>query len=206
MAKIYQVEVPEHSGGGKYKVTANNEARVKEMLCKKLGRTRVPKGTIIKKIGLTKSKEKTEEQLDPKKDSAATQPAQPAQPAKEDSLKSRSRKPAAEKKTSSKKLVKDLNSYQKKLYNQQKQEEKEEKEKENSACAGGIYLNYDNQVKLKSKMDITFSTLYIEEDDGVSVLYVGEDAAVTLKRGTKFWLYIDHTEDNINQTSLLDHI
>lgn len=190
MAKVYEVTVPAHSGGGKFRVTAANEKRVKELLCKKLDRTRVPKGTVIKKIGLTKKKEETSEEP------------------QEDSLKEKALKAAEEKKATKpkKKPVKALNPHEMKLYLEQKKEEKEKKEHEDCTFINGLYLKNEKKVKLRSKMDFSDASLFIMEDGAPKPCYVGEDCVLTIKRGTELWLYLDHTEDKVNEKELLNHI
>ncbi len=198
MSKVYEVTIPSHSGGGKYRITAKNETRVKEMICEKLGRDRVPKGTIINKIGLSKvSKESSENKTEP--------PVEPQE--QEDSLKKRSIKNIDVNEKKKVKLVKDLKPYEKKVYIEQKKEEKEQKEQENCYYLDGLYLKYENQVKLKSKMDFHDAVLYYVEEDGkVCFCYVGEESILSLKRGTKLWLYIDYTKDKVNEKELLNHI
>lgn len=199
MAKIYKVKVPSHSGGGNYKIIAKSESRAKEILCEKLNRNRVPKGTIITKIGLSKGEESTESETPKTK-----------QEPENDSLKSRSTKPSQKTspptRTRKKKPISKLDPYQKKLYRQEKQEEKENKELEKCVCLKGLYLNKEDQVKLKSKMNLFDCTLYIEDEDGINLFYIGEESVLTLKRGTKFWLYIDHTTDKVNEKELVNHI
>lgn len=195
MPKVYDVVIPAHSGGGRYEIVSPNESYVKKLICSSLKKNKVPKGTLIKKIGL--SKKAVSSGLE--KDSKKQKPVEAVEIV--DSLRARAKKLKKLKKNSVEIPIE-------KVIEKEKEELKKEKllEEEEYYNYVGIKLRKDKMVTLKSKMDFSDCTLYILKDGEIQLLFVGGEAVVTLSRGNTFWLYLDHSADKKFLSELQNHI
>lgn len=188
MPKVYDVVLPAHSGGGRFEVVSPNESHVKRLICSSLKKDRVPKGTTIQKIGLSKGSISSSlvNKTTPKKEDVV------------DSLRARSKKPKK----------REAHIHIEKIVEKEKEEIQKKKLLEDAEYYNyfGIELRKDEMIKLKSKMDFSNCTLYVLEDNDVQLLFIGEESVATLSRGTTFWLYLDHTTDKKYITELQKHV
>jgi hypothetical protein len=203
--KIYKVQLPLHCGGKSYELVCSNELSVKNLICSTLKRDRIPKGTVIEKVGLTKkpATRLIEKSLETKNKIKVAKVVEEVEEIV-DSLRSRAKNKKSKVISSTDKDISD----RLELIAIEKKQLQEKKELEESKYYNykGIQLYKDDMITLKKDINLSNCIVFIYDNDVLEYHGIGDGAILSLKRGTNMWLYVDDSIDKSNLNRLSKHI
>lgn len=186
MAKVYEVTIPSHQpNAGTYRVVAGSVGAVKDLICKSMDRGRVPRGTEINKVGLSKEPDSLSLFS---KSKAATKPARKIaakRAAKTSNDNARSPKPRGRGKTAAP-------TTKKKLSAEERAEKRIADERADTINIRGIQLRKSQGIKLTKNLIVTEASFIVEKDGRYDQIAVGEDAEIVLSKGHTIWMLCDH--------------
>jgi hypothetical protein len=215
MAKLYKVTIPAgQPAAGTHEVVAANEKAVRNLICKDTKRQRIPWGTSIDKIGLTKDSITTSifsmANKKTKTNKPSSKPSKALKKSKSSTVNDVSRvpkrrgRPPKVKKEITESLEKAEKASKRREAANKKAEEKEIETKKDTIRFHGYSLRKSEVTKIPRKTEFNNCTMVVCDTDFKNMKFVclGEDFYQTFGRGTLAWIICDRDPKNANIKAL----